>query len=95
MSDRQFDGSISLNLLSRKDWMEANAVKKDTKIYIGAMADHTSTDKGYVEPQVLQRLVNETRNKYPDTFGGVMFWDAGLTYQSRRPEWSKSSNGLI
>ncbi len=60
--------------------MEANAAKKDTKIYIGAMADRTSTDTGYVEPKVLRRFVNETRTKYPDTFGGVMFWDAGLTY---------------
>ncbi|KAI0715828.1 glycoside hydrolase superfamily [Cerioporus squamosus] len=71
-----------LNFGAWKDWVEANAVKKDTKIYIGAMADHTPTDTGYVEPQTLARFVNETRNKYPDTFGGVMFWDAGLTYKN-------------
>ncbi|RDX56979.1 glycoside hydrolase [Lentinus brumalis] len=81
-----------LNFGSWKSWMEANAAKKDTKIYIGAMADRTSTDTGYVEPKVLRRFVNETRTKYPDTFGGVMFWDAGLTYTQNQQNGASIDN---
>lgn len=42
------------------------------------MAGQTDTDKGYVEIDQLKKFVSDTRSKFPDSFGGVMLWDAGL-----------------
>ena len=42
------------------------------------MAGHTAHDKGYVEIDRLESYVSETRDKFPESFGGVMLWEAAL-----------------
>lgn len=54
------------------------------KIYVGAPADIGAAGSGYVAILNLMNIIQQTRQNFPATFGGVSFWDASQAYMNAR-----------
>jgi chitinase len=64
------DLSGSYNFDDWDNWAQTKSSNKDVKIYIGVPGAPEATDNGYVDIESL---------KYT-SFGGVMLWDAYMSY---------------
>ncbi|KAH1275310.1 Endochitinase A1 [Aspergillus fumigatus] len=53
------------------------SASKDAKIYVGLPASETAANQGYyLTPDEVESLVSTYMDRYPDTFGGIMLWEA-------------------
>ncbi|KAH3317741.1 Endochitinase A1 [Aspergillus fumigatus] len=53
------------------------SASKDAKLYVGLPASETAANQGYyLTPDEVESLVSTYMDRYPDTFGGIMLWEA-------------------
>ncbi|PKX96667.1 class III chitinase ChiA1 [Aspergillus novofumigatus IBT 16806] len=53
------------------------SASKDAKLYVGLPASETAANSGYyLTPDEVESLVSTYMDRYPDTFGGIMLWEA-------------------
>ncbi|KAL4915624.1 glycoside hydrolase superfamily [Aspergillus aurantiobrunneus] len=77
------------------DWVKVikEGANPNAKLYVGLPASESAAQPGfYLTPEEVQPLVKKYMDKYPETFGGVMLWEAtesrnnqigGVTYGDR------------
>ncbi|KAL2863509.1 class III chitinase ChiA1 [Aspergillus lucknowensis] len=61
------------------DWVEVikEGANPNAKLYVGLPASQSAALPGYyLTPQEVEPLVKKYMNKYPETFGGIMLWEA-------------------
>jgi chitinase len=78
-----YDNPNAWNFAQWDDWAKNTSPNKDVKIFIGAPADTTAANSGYVPADTLVKIATETREQYT-SFGGVMLWDASQAYANGR-----------
>lgn len=78
-----YDDANAWNFAAWDDWAKNTSPNKDVKVFVGAPADTTAANSGYVAPDVLGKIATETMAKY-DSFGGIMLWDASQAYANDR-----------
>ncbi|KAJ5723705.1 hypothetical protein N7488_001740 [Penicillium malachiteum] len=90
------DGLSTFNFASWVDVIQASA-NPDAKLYIGLPAGEAAANAGYyLDETEVWPLVSEYIQSYPETFGGIMLWEAtasennldarGLTYAEQMKE---------
>ncbi|EAW24262.1 class III chitinase ChiA1 [Aspergillus fischeri NRRL 181] len=53
------------------------SASKNAKLYVGLPASETAANQGYyLTPDEVESLVSTYMDRYPDTFGGIMLWEA-------------------
>ena len=59
-------------------WVEIikDGANPSAKLYIGLLGGDDSQDGFYLSPNEVQPLVSRYMDLYPDTFGGIMIWEA-------------------
>ncbi|RKP38501.1 glycoside hydrolase superfamily [Dimargaris cristalligena] len=65
-----------------QNWADKVAVNKNVKVYLGVAGSPSAASFGYVGPDRLAEIINDSRPKYP-AFGGVMIWDASQSYNNK------------
>ncbi|KAJ5709004.1 hypothetical protein N7493_010338 [Penicillium malachiteum] len=90
------EGLTTFNFASWVDVIQASA-NPDAKLYIGLPAGEAAANAGYyLDETEVWPLISEYIQSYPDTFGGIMLWEAtasennldarGLTYAEQMKE---------
>ncbi|KAI0388842.1 putative class III chitinase [Xylariaceae sp. FL0594] len=63
-------------------WARTTSKNPAVKVLIGVPASPRA-GAGYVDGAGLKPIVQDTRNKYPASFGGIMTWDMSTLYQNQ------------
>ncbi|OJJ08043.1 hypothetical protein ASPVEDRAFT_101126, partial [Aspergillus versicolor CBS 583.65] len=69
----------SKNGFNFDEWVQVikNGANPNAKLYVGLPASALAANLGYyLTPEEVQPLVKKYMNKYPETFGGIMLWEA-------------------